>query len=73
MSPAEVRDRCLSLTGGEETFPFGLETSVLKVAGKMFEPELSFRWSLMTTAVWVCRSGGGELSADWLSQADAPA
>src|SRR3954449_688814 len=36
MSPAELRDYCLSFTGAEETFPFGLETSVFKVAGKMF-------------------------------------
>jgi predicted DNA-binding protein (MmcQ/YjbR family) len=36
MSPSELRDRCLSLTGAEETFPFGPQTSVFKVAGKMF-------------------------------------
>ena len=36
MSPAELRDRCLSLPGAVETFPFGLSTSVFKVAGKMF-------------------------------------
>jgi predicted DNA-binding protein (MmcQ/YjbR family) len=36
MGPAELRDRCLSLTGAEETFPFGTRTSVFKVAGKMF-------------------------------------
>ena len=36
MNPAELRDRCLSFTGAEETFPFGPETSVFKVAGKMF-------------------------------------
>jgi predicted DNA-binding protein (MmcQ/YjbR family) len=36
MNPAELRDRCLSLTGAEETFPFGPRTSVFKVAGKMF-------------------------------------
>jgi predicted DNA-binding protein (MmcQ/YjbR family) len=36
MSPAELRDHCLSFTGAEETFPFGPETSVFKVAGKMF-------------------------------------
>ena len=36
MSPAELRDYCLSFTGAEETFPFGPETSVFKVAGKMF-------------------------------------
>jgi hypothetical protein len=28
MSPAELRDRCLSFAGAEETFPFGQETSV---------------------------------------------
>ncbi len=32
----ELRDVCLSFTGSEETFPFGLQTSVFKVAGKMF-------------------------------------
>jgi predicted DNA-binding protein (MmcQ/YjbR family) len=36
MSPAELRDHCLSFTGAEETFPFGRKTSVFKVAGKMF-------------------------------------
>jgi predicted DNA-binding protein (MmcQ/YjbR family) len=36
MSPAELRDHCFSFTGAEETFPFGPETSVFKVAGKMF-------------------------------------
>jgi predicted DNA-binding protein (MmcQ/YjbR family) len=36
VNPAELRDHCLSLTGAEETFPFGPETSVFKVAGKMF-------------------------------------
>jgi len=36
MKPAELRDRCLSLPGTEETFPFGPENSVFKVAGKMF-------------------------------------
>ena len=36
MSPDELRDYCLSLRGAEETFPFGPETSVFKVGGKMF-------------------------------------
>jgi predicted DNA-binding protein (MmcQ/YjbR family) len=36
MNPAELRARCLSFSGAEETFPFGPETSVFKVAGKMF-------------------------------------
>jgi len=36
MSPAELRDYCLSFRGAEETFPFGPETSVFKVTGKMF-------------------------------------
>jgi predicted DNA-binding protein (MmcQ/YjbR family) len=36
MSPAELRDCCLSFPGAEETFPFGPATSVFKVAGKMF-------------------------------------
>src|ERR671937_1114039 len=36
MNPSELRDHCLSFTGAEETFPFGPETSVFKVAGKMF-------------------------------------
>ena len=36
MNPTELRDHCLSYTGAEETFPFGPETSVFKVAGKMF-------------------------------------
>jgi predicted DNA-binding protein (MmcQ/YjbR family) len=36
MNPADLRDHCLSFTEAEETFPFGPETSVFKVAGKMF-------------------------------------
>jgi predicted DNA-binding protein (MmcQ/YjbR family) len=32
----ELRDLCLSFAGAEETFPFGPETSVFKVGGKMF-------------------------------------
>jgi predicted DNA-binding protein (MmcQ/YjbR family) len=34
--PAALRAFCLSLTGAEETFPFGTQTSVFKVEGKMF-------------------------------------
>ena len=36
MKPAELCAHCLSFTGAEETFPFGPNTSVFKVAGKMF-------------------------------------
>jgi predicted DNA-binding protein (MmcQ/YjbR family) len=36
MNPAGLRDHCLSFAGSEETFPFGPETSVFKVSGKMF-------------------------------------
>jgi predicted DNA-binding protein (MmcQ/YjbR family) len=36
MNSVELRDHCLSFTGTEETFPFGPETSVFKVGGKMF-------------------------------------
>lgn len=36
MNARELRDRCLSFPGVEETFPFGPETSVFKVGGKMF-------------------------------------
>jgi predicted DNA-binding protein (MmcQ/YjbR family) len=32
----QIRDRCLALPGTEEEFPFGPETSVFKVAGKIF-------------------------------------
>ena len=32
----ELRDRCLSLIGSEEDFPFGPDTSVFKVAGRIF-------------------------------------
>ena len=31
-----LRELCLTFPGSEETFPFGFETSVFKVAGKMF-------------------------------------
>lgn len=36
MKPTHLRDHCLSFTGAEETFPFGPQTSVFKVVGKMF-------------------------------------
>jgi predicted DNA-binding protein (MmcQ/YjbR family) len=36
MDPAALRAFCLSLLGAVETFPFGPETSVFKVGGKMF-------------------------------------
>jgi predicted DNA-binding protein (MmcQ/YjbR family) len=36
MDAEELRDRCISFVGAEETFPFGPETSVFKVEGKMF-------------------------------------
>ena len=36
MTAAELRRLCLKLPGGEESFPFGPETSVFKVGGKMF-------------------------------------
>jgi predicted DNA-binding protein (MmcQ/YjbR family) len=36
MDAAVLRRRCLSFSGSSETFPFGPETSVFKVAGKIF-------------------------------------
>jgi predicted DNA-binding protein (MmcQ/YjbR family) len=36
MTPAALRRRCLALPGATEEFPFGPETSVFKVAGKIF-------------------------------------
>jgi len=36
MDAHELREHCLSFRGAEETFPFGPNTSVFKVAGKMF-------------------------------------
>ncbi len=36
IEPAKLRDLCLSFPGADETFPFGPQTSVFKVAGKMF-------------------------------------
>jgi len=36
VTPAQLRRVCLELSGAEETFPFGPETSVFKVRGKMF-------------------------------------
>ena len=36
MTPAQLRRLCLRFAGAEETFPFGPETSVFKVRGKMF-------------------------------------
>jgi predicted DNA-binding protein (MmcQ/YjbR family) len=36
LTPAELRNHLLSFAGAAETFPFGPETSVFKVAGKVF-------------------------------------
>ncbi len=36
MRPEELRDHCLAFRGSAETFPFGPETFVFKVAGKIF-------------------------------------
>jgi predicted DNA-binding protein (MmcQ/YjbR family) len=36
MDAAELRRCCLAQTGAVETFPFGPETSVFKVGGKVF-------------------------------------
>ncbi|HWE33615.1 MAG TPA: MmcQ/YjbR family DNA-binding protein [Solirubrobacteraceae bacterium] len=36
MRAAGLRSHCLTFPGSEETFPFGPQTSVFKVAGKMF-------------------------------------
>ena len=36
MDADALHDHCLSFLGAEETFPFAPETSVFKVAGKMF-------------------------------------
>lgn len=36
MDAAQLRRHCLSFTGSTETFPFAPETSVFKVAGKIF-------------------------------------
>jgi predicted DNA-binding protein (MmcQ/YjbR family) len=36
MDARELRSSCLQLPGAVEEFPFGPETSVFKVAGKMF-------------------------------------
>jgi predicted DNA-binding protein (MmcQ/YjbR family) len=36
VTPAQLRRLCLRFVGAEQTFPFGPETSVFKVRGKMF-------------------------------------
>ena len=36
MNIEEVRDYCLKLKNAEESFPFGEDTLVFKVEGKMF-------------------------------------
>jgi predicted DNA-binding protein (MmcQ/YjbR family) len=36
MTAAELRRLCFEFTGASEEFPFGTETSVFKVEGKMF-------------------------------------
>ncbi|MDX6639271.1 MAG: hypothetical protein QOF12_282, partial [Solirubrobacteraceae bacterium] len=36
MRPVALRRYCLSFAGSVETFPFGPQTSVFKVEGKMF-------------------------------------
>ena len=36
MDAAELRDHCLTFPGSEETYPFGPQTTVFKVRGKLF-------------------------------------
>jgi predicted DNA-binding protein (MmcQ/YjbR family) len=36
MTPDALRTACLELNGAEETFPFGPDTSVFKIGGKIF-------------------------------------
>jgi predicted DNA-binding protein (MmcQ/YjbR family) len=36
VTPAQLRRLCLKFPNAEETFPFGPETSVFKVGGKIF-------------------------------------
>lgn len=36
MTPDQLRTACLDFNGAEELFPFGPETSVFKVGGKIF-------------------------------------
>jgi predicted DNA-binding protein (MmcQ/YjbR family) len=36
MNREQLRDHCLSFSGAQETSPFGPDTSVFKVAGKIF-------------------------------------
>jgi predicted DNA-binding protein (MmcQ/YjbR family) len=36
VTAAELRRACLAMPGADETFPFGPENSVFKVAGKIF-------------------------------------
>ena|SRR5918999_2077158 len=36
MTPDELREWCLEMPGATEEFPFGPETSVFKVGGRMF-------------------------------------
>src|SRR6476646_10507966 len=36
MRPAKLREHCLMFPGSAETFPFGPQTSVFKVSGKIF-------------------------------------
>ena len=36
MDATELRAHCLTFRGSSESFPFGAETSVFKVAGKIF-------------------------------------
>ncbi|KUN33728.1 MmcQ-like protein [Streptomyces longwoodensis] len=36
MTPQELRSLCLSFNAAEEDFPFGPETSVFRVLGKLF-------------------------------------
>jgi predicted DNA-binding protein (MmcQ/YjbR family) len=36
MRPEKLREMCLAFSGSAETFPFGPQTSVFKVSGKVF-------------------------------------
>jgi DNA-binding transcriptional LysR family regulator len=57
----------------QPSFPWSLMTTAASALHSQVAAFLESARAIAHEQNWVCKSAGGELSADWLSQADAPA
>jgi hypothetical protein len=70
-APVGVAFRPLRRAGAE--LRWSLTTTAVSARHAQVEACLESARGIAHEQNWVCRSDGGELSEDWLSQADAPA